>query len=44
MEYNKLKRKSWFINMINDYTAPHIFIREESDFLNEYINYLDSKK
>ena len=35
-EYNLLQKKSWFQKMINEYTSPYIFIREENNSLNWY--------
>lgn len=40
-EYKELQEKEWFISMINEYTAPHIIIREENEFIK---NYYDSLK
>ena len=40
-EYNELQEKDWFITMVNEYTAPYIFIREENEFAKKYYESLN---
>ncbi len=36
LEYKSLQERGWFIEMVNDYTAPYVFIREENEFAKKY--------
>ncbi len=43
-EYKALQKKPWFIKMINEYTAPHIFIHDDNKFMNDIFAYNNDSK